>query len=156
MSHDNTPKSDLALQAIEVCLCFHTRKASRAITQIFDKLLAPTGLKATQLSLLMVVNSRGPIRIGELSDALVSDSTTISRTIKPLLKSGLISQSPSPEDGRIKLIELTVEGAVALDHALPLWQQAQSLVAKQLGGETVQNMLTALEEASYLGPANPD
>ncbi|MEQ8508114.1 MAG: MarR family winged helix-turn-helix transcriptional regulator [Rhodospirillaceae bacterium] len=156
MSHDNTPKSDLALQAIEVCLCFHTRKASRAITQIFDKLLAPTGLKATQLSLLMVVNSRGPIRIGELSDALVSDSTTLSRTIKPLLKSGFISQSPSSEDGRIKLIELTAEGAVALDQALPLWQQAQSLVAKKLGGETVQNMLTALEKASYLGPANLD
>ncbi|MEQ9447182.1 MAG: MarR family winged helix-turn-helix transcriptional regulator, partial [Rhodospirillaceae bacterium] len=96
------------------------------------------------------------IRIGELSDALVSDSTTLSRTIKPLLKSGFISQSPSSEDGRIKLIELTAEGAVALDQALPLWQQAQSLVAKKLGGETVQNMLTALEKASYLGPANLD
>ena len=156
MSHDHTLKSDLALQAVEVCLCFHTRKASRAITQVFDKLLAPTGLKATQLSLLMVVNSRGPLRVGDLSDALVSDSTTVSRTIKPLIKSALIAQRPSREDGRIKLIELTAEGAVALDQAMPLWQQAQSLVAKKLGGETIQNMLPALEKASYLGPADPD
>ena len=66
---------DLARQAAEVCLCFHARKGARAITQVFDHALSKTGLKATQLSLLMVVNAREPLTVGDLADALVTDST---------------------------------------------------------------------------------
>lgn len=143
--------SDLAAQAVEVCLCFHTRKASRAITQVFDHILAPAGLKATQLSLLMVVNASGPMRIGDLADALVSDSTTVSRTIKPLVKAELVALDANETDRRIKMIRLTRTGQSALERALPLWQTAQSHVAKQLGGGTVQTLLPALESAARLG-----
>lgn len=143
--------SELAAQAVEVCLCFHTRKASRAITQVFDHILAPTGLKATQLSLLMVINARGPLKVGDLADALVSDSTTVSRTIKPLMKAALVSIEADESDRRIKRIGLTRSGLSALERALPLWQTAQSQIAKQLGGGTVQTLLPALEAAASLG-----
>ncbi|NKB43604.1 MAG: MarR family transcriptional regulator [Alphaproteobacteria bacterium] len=146
--------SELALQAIEVCLCFHTRKASRAVTQVFDHILAPTGLKTTQLSLLMVVNARTPLRIGDLADALVSDSTTVSRTIKPLIKRGLLLETPDKRDRRVKLITLTDSGRAALERALPLWQTAQSQVAKGLGSGLVQNLLPALEAVAHLGPSD--
>jgi DNA-binding MarR family transcriptional regulator len=154
MENGLSPSSELAAQAVEVCLCFHTRKASRAITQVFDHILAPTGLKATQLSLLMVVSAREPLRIGDLADALVSDSTTVSRTIKPLIKAGLIQDSTDSQDRRIKRISLSSSGHAALERALPLWQDAQSHIAKQLGGSTVQTLLPALESAAKLGPTD--
>lgn len=151
---DRQLTSELAAQAVEVCLCFHARKASRAITQVFDHILAPTGLKTTQISLLMVVNARSPLRIGDLADAMVSDSTTVSRTIKPLIKSGLIVETPEKRDRRVKLITLTDSGRAALERALPLWQTAQSMVAKRLGSGVVQSLLPALESAAQLGPSD--
>ena len=155
MKFTSVHKSELAAQAVEVCLCFHARKASRAITQIYDHILAPTTLKATQLSLLMVINARGALSIGTLADALVTDSTTVSRTIKPLLKAKLIAQAADSKDRRIKRINLTEDGHMALERAIPLWQTAQSQVAKALGSGTVQNLLPALDAAARLGPADP-
>ncbi len=150
------PASDFARQALEVCLCFHTRKASRAITQVYDHALAPTGLKATQLSVLMVVNGQGPVSMGDLANALVSDATTVSRTLKPLLAEELVSLSPGVKDRRIKLVSLTGEGRRALDQALPLWQTAQTRVARQLSSPVVQALLPALESAAGLGHLPPE
>ena len=151
---DHQLTSELATQAVAVCLCFHARKASRAITQVFDHILAPTGLKTTQLSLLMVVNAQSSLRIGDLAATLVTDSTTVSRTIKPLIKSGLIAETPEKRDRRVKLISLTDSGHAALERALPLWQMAQSQVAKGLGSGVVQTLLPALESAAQLGPSD--
>ncbi len=147
---------DLARQAAEVCLCFHARKGARAITQVFDHTLSKTGLKATQLSLLMVVNAREPLTVGDLADALVTDSTTVSRTLKPLIARHFLTTAASSADRRIKSVSLTNEGRRALESALPYWQKAQSHVARSLGGQSVQTLLAGLEAASRLGPSNPD
>lgn len=144
-------KSELAAQAVSVCLCFHTRKASRAITQVFDHALAPTGLKATQLSLLMVVNDQRRITVGQLADMLVTDSTSVSRSIKPLIAVGLINQSADSDDRRVKHLSLTDDGIDALEMAMQHWQDAQSRVARALGGVQVQSLLPGLEAAAGLG-----
>lgn len=143
-------KSELAAQAITVCLCLHSRKASRAITQIFDHALSATGLKATQLSVLMVINERSSVTVGQLAEALVTDSTTASRGIKPLISAGLISQTVASDDRRVKRLSLTRDGHAALEHALPLWQNAQSRVARSLGSAQIQRLLPGLEAAAGL------
>ncbi len=148
--------NDLALQALQVCLCLHARKGARAITQLFDHALSPVGLKATQLSLLMVVNARNPIRIGDLAATLVTDSTTVSRTLKPLIGQNLLTVQPHPDDKRVKQVALTADGQVVLDHAMPLWQAAQTRVARHLGGAVVQTLLPTLDAAAALSPGAHD
>lgn len=153
---NTTNHDDLALQALQVCLCLHARKGARAITQLFDHALSPVGLKATQLSLLMVVNARTPIRVGDLAAALVTDSTTVSRTLKPLIVRKLVTLQPLPDDKRVKQVALTDDGKAILDHAMPLWQTAQTRVARHLGGTMVQTLLPALDAAAGLSPgSNP-
>lgn len=147
---ENGVKSELGAQAVTVCLCFHTRKAARAITQVFDHALADTGLKATQLSLLMVINDRSSLTVGQLAEALVTDSTTASRGIKPLISAGFITQVVDTRDRRVKRLSLTQEGYAALENALPLWQNAQTKVARFLGGAQVQRLLPGLEAAASL------
>lgn len=143
-------KSELGAQAVAVCLCFHSRKAARAITQIFDHALATTGLKATQLSVLMVINDCDSLTVGQLAQALVTDSTTASRGIKPLISAGLIAQTIDTRDRRVKHLSLTHDGYAALENALPFWQDAQSRVARSLGGAQVQRLLPGLEAVSCL------
>jgi hypothetical protein len=38
------------------CLCFQLRRAARAVTQHFDTVFAPAGLKATQFTLLSAIS----------------------------------------------------------------------------------------------------
>ena len=147
--------SKLAAQALQVCLCFHARKSSRAISQLFDQILSPTGLKATQISLLMVVAAKGPVRIGDLASSLVTDSTSVSRTIRPLVAKNLLRVGRDPSDGRIRMIHLTSEGQQLLETALPLWRDAQRKSVNKLGNSLVQALLPALEETSLLGATDP-
>ena len=40
------------------CLCFRARRVSRALTRIFDEVLRPIGIQATQLTLLNAIALR--------------------------------------------------------------------------------------------------
>ncbi len=43
------------------CACGRLRRASRALTQLYDDLMAPAGLRVTQFSLLRTLSREGPI-----------------------------------------------------------------------------------------------
>ena len=66
------------------CTCFNLRKAARAVTQAYDKEMKPSGLRATQFSLLRMVAKLGPVGIKDLAKALVMDRTTLGRNLKVL------------------------------------------------------------------------
>ena len=42
------------------CTCFNVRRASRAVTQFYDDIMAPSGIKATQFTMLGAVALMGP------------------------------------------------------------------------------------------------
>ncbi len=72
------------------CTCFNLRKAARAVTQTYDKALKPSGLRATQFSLLRMVAKLGPVGIKDLAKALVIERTTLGRNLKVLSDRGLL------------------------------------------------------------------
>jgi DNA-binding MarR family transcriptional regulator len=134
------------------CTCFNLRKAARAVTQIYDQALRPSGLKATQFSLLYVVDHLGPSGITELARALVMDRTTLTRNLKPLMEQRLL-EIVEGADRRQRPIALTSRGRNKLAEALPLWQEVQARVAHDLGRGRWANLLRGLDEAARLHPA---
>jgi hypothetical protein len=76
---DSAPALDLELcaQAAASCACFNFRKASRAVTQRFDELLQPTGLRSTQLVVLIAVAVSDSPGVATLARALVMDRSTL-------------------------------------------------------------------------------
>ena len=114
------------------CICFNLRKAARAVTQEYDAALQPSGLKATQFSLLAMAERLGPGPMARLAEELVMDRTTLTRNLRPLEKQGLIRIQPG-EDRRARLVEVTPAGRDALARALPLWQRTQARMREGLG-----------------------
>jgi hypothetical protein len=51
----------------EECNCFAVRAAARYITQVYDQVLAPTGLRTTQFSILAKLKRLGPLTINMLA-----------------------------------------------------------------------------------------
>ena len=119
-------------ERLSPCVCNTLRMASRAVTQLYDDVLRPSGLRVTQFSLLAALARRGEANLGQLTRALAIDQTTLTRSLALLEASGVIERAPHP-DGRIKSVRLTPRGRRALAAARPLWVQAQGKVLRELG-----------------------
>lgn len=117
---------------VAACTCANLRKAARVVTQRYDVALRPTGLKATQFTLLATLAKRGDLPLTHLAEALVMDRTTLTRNLKPLIGNGLVTVE-NERDQRVRRIKLTVKGCKAFKDALPYWEAVQSKVVAGLG-----------------------
>ena len=105
---------------------------SRAVTQLYDDILRPSGLRVTQFSILSTIAHSGEANLRELEAALAIDQTTLTRSLNLLERDRLIERVPH-HDGRIKAMRLTGKGGRLLGVARPLWAQAQAKVLRELG-----------------------
>ena len=147
-----TEKGNLdKIEDCKECVCFNLRMATRAITQVYDKAMQPTGLRATQFPILAVLAIGGPSTITNLSQFLVMDRTTLARNLKPLEKRGFISTAKG-KDRRTKTVTLTEQGADAISDALPRWEKAQKMVVEKMGENRWQATLESLRALPSLFP----
>jgi DNA-binding MarR family transcriptional regulator len=123
------------------------RRASRAITRIYDQALEPSGLKVTQFSLLMNIDAYGPLNITALAKLVTLDRTTLVRNLKPLESAEMIVNAPS-DDPRERQVSLTKQGRLVITKALPQWKGAQRKIKETVGPENLHivNQLTTLLE----------
>ncbi|MCM8919110.1 MAG: MarR family winged helix-turn-helix transcriptional regulator [Candidatus Thiodiazotropha sp.] len=128
----------------QTCAVFNLRKASRAITQLYEEMLRPSGILPTQFTLLVAVRGMGPIAISKLADQLVMDRTTLTRNLKPLERDGLLRVIPGMQDQRSREVKVTQKGINQLGIALPLWRDAQRKIRKALGDSRLDRMLDDL------------
>jgi DNA-binding MarR family transcriptional regulator len=125
------------------CACFNFRKASRSVTQLFDQILAPTGLRSTQLVILITSQLLGPSSIARLARELVMDRSTLTRNLKPLMNLGLLHFAQG-DANKHKAVELTVEGQAALIRSAPYWEQAQTHLVNKFGSEDWNRIMADL------------
>lgn len=126
-----------------VCAAFNLRKASRAISSLYDDYMRQAGFRATQATLMMVLQQAGRISIARLSEILIMDRTTVARDLQPLVREGLVAITEG-EDRRVRIIELTSSGHEALARVLPMWEQAQERIIDDFGEERYQSLLGEL------------
>ena len=136
-------------EVARACECANLRKAARAVTQLFDAALVPSGLKATQFTLLVTSQLSGEATINELAERMAMDRTTLSRNLKPLIREGLLEVG-SGEDGRTRLVRISPKGERALDEAYPMWRAAQEEVIGALGRERYEVLLGDVDRAVAL------
>ena len=100
-----TAKVDLT----EDCLHFFTRRANRAMNKIYDNHLQACGIKGGQFTLLRIIGYRGETTNSELQEMLLMDQTSLTRSLRPLIRDGYVEVSKG-DDRRIKLLSLSPEG----------------------------------------------
>ncbi|HEY7943575.1 MAG TPA: MarR family winged helix-turn-helix transcriptional regulator [Casimicrobiaceae bacterium] len=137
------------------CACGRLRRAARALTQLYDDAMAPSGLRITQFSLLRTVARDGKARISQLASTLLLDRTALSRNLDPLLARGLLSVTAG-RDARTREVALTRSGAKALQAATPYWKRAQADVARRLGSERLDALIATLADVEMLHPVRGD
>jgi DNA-binding MarR family transcriptional regulator len=137
-----------SLPALEAnrCNCGALRKASRRMSQFYDSVLAPCGLKSTQFAMLTEIDrhAAAPPTIRELAEALVMDQSTIGQNLRPLEREGLIALVQDEADRRSRRVKLTKAGRARVQAALPLWNTAQARFESGFGKHAASELRTVL------------
>jgi DNA-binding MarR family transcriptional regulator len=122
------------------CTCLRLRKATRRVTQLYDRLLEPIGITTGQFGLL--ANMAGLSKTGTnalsmraLAERMGLDPTTLNRNLRPLAARGLLEVAADPTDKRVRTVHITDAGQAKLREALPYWRRAQGRLESALGTE---------------------
>ena len=78
------------------CVCSTLRMVSRAVTQLYDDILRPSGLRVTQFSILATIARSGEANLRQLEEALAIDQTTLTRSLNLLERDRVIERVPHP------------------------------------------------------------
>jgi len=135
------------------CACGRLRRATRALTQLYDDAMAPAGLRVTQFSLLRTLARDGALRISELAARQLLDRTALSRNLDPLVEMGHV-EVVRGRDARTKEVAISRKGTAALRAAEPYWMRAQKEVARRVGADRLEALIATLGELEALHPAN--
>ena len=137
---------DIAAVAMH-CTCLNLRRITRKVTQRYDEWLAPSGLRATQFSLLGILHAPGEVSISGLAERMDIDRTTLTRNLQLLAEQGLVAIGTG-SDPRSRTVSVTPKGRLIFQKALPLWRKAQDEVNAKLGDEGVLRLHQTLRQAS--------
>jgi DNA-binding MarR family transcriptional regulator len=129
---------------IDQCNCFAMRKASRQISRLYDSHLEPVGLRITQFLTLAALNAVDNATVNALAERLDIERTAMGKMVGFLERDGFVTISPSPTDGRSRLIQLTDKGRRLHERAAPLWSEAQRQFEQLNGKENVMTLRQGL------------
>jgi DNA-binding MarR family transcriptional regulator len=114
------------------CACQNLRRVTRVVTRIYDQELRKAGLEVTQFGLLTALSAIEEANQKQLSAGFAMDSTTLTRTLAPLLRQGWIRVRRG-KDRRERLFRLTQAGKRQLAEAQPYWERAEQRLRRELG-----------------------
>lgn len=142
-SKNTKPDAKTLAEAARVCACFNFRKASRAVTQLFDTVLQPSGLRSTQFVILVAIGAEGHPNLPGLARSLNVDRSTLTRNLQPLARDGLLRVLEGRGE-RASIVRLTPKGERLLAATVPLWEKAQGRFVEMFGGQRWPSMLADL------------
>jgi DNA-binding MarR family transcriptional regulator len=122
------------------------RKATRRVSQIYDRHLEAAGLTITQYGLLANLAATDETTIGVLAEKLAMDPTTLTRNLRPLVRQGLVVHEPDRRDRRMRCVSLSAAGREAFDSARPLWRAAQNQITTAIGDAETSALHTQLDQ----------
>jgi DNA-binding MarR family transcriptional regulator len=133
-----------AIPELNRCNGTALRKATRRVSQLYDAVLAPCGLRSTQRSILIHVARAGTPAMGDLATALVLDRSALAHNLKPLERDGLVKIIVDRNDKRSRLVKLTARGEEKLSESMGLWKKAQHCFETAFGSEEASALRASL------------
>lgn len=132
------------------CNATALRKASRRVTQLYDDAVAQTGLRSTQLAILVEIAhaSDKPLTMAELAATLVIERSALGHTLRPLERDGLIVLQEG-EDRRERHVVLTTKGKTKCREGVRAWQSAQDRFEEVLGRSEANALRRTLLGVAY-------
>ena len=121
---------------IEDSLGYLVNRIARLMAHELAERIRPAGVAIGQWAVLLFLWARDGMTQAELSRVVAIEPPTVVRTIDRMVRDGLVTRAPDPDDGRLSRIYLTERAWSLRDELVPL--------AAAVNGE-ILNGLTANE-----------
>ena len=144
--------AEIAENTSAACISTRVRQLSRIVTRVYDDALRPLGITASQFTLLNQLAHQDGITAVEIGHSLDIEKSTLSRNLKRLLALGHITMDP-PAGRRGRGLHLTPKGQLVIQHAFPVWKDAQSRTIRIMGAESRGTLDALLTQADKLAAA---
>ena len=111
-------------------------RLERTIRPQLDACFAEHGLESWEFDVLATLRRSGAphrLRVGELVDAMMITSGSMTHRIDRLEERGLVRRVPDPDDGRVVLVELTDRGHDLVDEAVAAHVANEQRILADLG-----------------------
>lgn len=116
-----------------VCACASLRRANRAVSHLYDLVLAPVRLKATQYIILRAIDEAGEVAHCDLARLFTASEENFSRRLASARTAGWVRMEVGKRYRRVYC--LTEEGRKILETATPYWERAQERMRREMGEE---------------------
>jgi DNA-binding MarR family transcriptional regulator len=104
------PDDDASPLCLKRQLCFALYAASNRVTRLARPALDALGLTYPQYLVLLVLWEHAPCTVGEIGQALMLDSGTLTPLLKRMEANGLLTRTRDPADERCVRIALSPQG----------------------------------------------
>ncbi len=111
-------------------------------------LLVTLGLHPGQEIILQQLDAHGPRTQAQLAAGAACEPPSVTLMVQKLEAAGLISRSPSRNDGRAMVVELTRQGRELIPKLRELWQKLAEQTVAGLTSTPIDQLLAALTDLS--------
>jgi DNA-binding MarR family transcriptional regulator len=134
-----------AADLLSYCNNATLRKAARRLGKLYDAVLEPSGVKATQCSMLTQIYDLGNPTMAELAKSLLMDLSAMRHSLGPLIRDGLVVLQPDAQDRRVKRVVLTPAGVAKFEEVMQLWRKAQGRFEQAFGSARAAELRSVLK-----------
>ncbi len=113
-------------------LSYLFKQAERRMAELHVDALAPFGIHARDLGVLLAIERSGPASQQQVAERMGVDRTTMVAIIDALEDKGIIARRPDTEDRRRNVIELTSTGKDVLRQATAASDRAEAALLASL------------------------
>ncbi len=133
------------------CACTSLRKASRAVSRVYDDALSDAGLTTSQFAILRTLERNGASPLSRLAEAFVMDRTALYRMLTPMIRAGWVEVAASGR-GRAKLASATASGLATMHAAEARWTETQQRIVGTIGAERWRQLQSTLADLAQIAP----
>lgn len=133
------------------------RRAHQISSALFAEECGPLDLTAVQYAALAAISANADLDATRLSEQIAFDRSTIGGVLERLETKGWIARRASPDDRRVKLLELTQAGRDTLKEAASAVARVQKRLLEPLAPQDRATMMRLLVEmtAAHVAADNP-
>ncbi|WP_370360394.1 MarR family winged helix-turn-helix transcriptional regulator [Catenulispora sp. MAP12-49] len=123
--------------------------SARSLNEVEDSLTLP------QFRALVVLASRGPLRLTHLAEHLAVNPSTAMRMAERLVVSGMIDRAPNPENRRESILTLTDTGRRVVEQVTGRRRAEIAAIVESMPAPQRDGLVEALEAFSAAGGEPP-
>lgn len=129
------------------CFAGRIRILNRLVSGIYDGKLRAHGIRSSQINILVVIATKGPLQASEICRRLCLEKSTLSRDLERLVAHQWVSVAPAPAAGRVRHLQITDAGRQVIRSLRPAWEEAQA-ETRELLGDVLSNELFRVVDQS--------